>query len=104
MSTVSSASGLRSRPPAPGSAIRLRQGAHLLGELLITLGIVVLLFVVYLVAWTNVRSDSAAAGLTDDLRRSWAADRPGGTATKHSVDPGALKVTGGKPFAIMTIP
>jgi sortase A len=80
----------------------MRQGAHLLGEVLITLGVVILLFVVYLLAWTNVRSDSAAAGLTGDLRQQWASDRPpnGGV----TVDPGALKVIPGQPFAIMTIP
>ncbi len=83
--------------------MRLRQGAHLLGELLITLGVVVLLFVVYLLAWTNVRSDSAAAGLSGDLRGQWASERPH-NAGGQSVDPAALKVTPGQPFAIMTIP
>lgn len=97
--------------PGPGPAagdvpthwVRIRQGAHLLGEVLITLGVVVLLFVVYLLAWTNVRADSAAAGLTTDLRQQWANDSPH-AGTNPSVDPAALPVTNGKPFAIMTIP
>ncbi len=85
------------------TTVRVRQGAHLLGEVLITLGIVVLLFVVYLLAWTNVRSDAAAAGLSGDLRQQWATERPHNDPNR-SVDPSALAVTPGQPFAIMTIP
>jgi sortase A len=106
MSTLSAAPDLGPSPAegGPGVGVRVRQGAHLLGEVLITLGVVVLLFVVYLLAWTNVRADSAAASLSGDLRHQWASERPHNGGPAPTVDPGALKVTPGKPFAIMTIP
>jgi sortase A len=106
MSTMSAAPAVGPGPAAggPGAGVRLRQGAHLLGEVLITLGVVVLLFVVYLLAWTNVRADSAAASLTGDLRQQWASERPHTGGAAPTVDPAALKVTPGEPFAIMRIP
>jgi len=84
--------------------VRVRQGAHLLGEVMITLGVVVLLFVVYVLAWTNVRSDQEAATLTGDLRQQWANELPHNGGAGAAVEPAALAVTPGKPFAIMTIP
>jgi sortase A len=95
--------GFGPRSGGPGPAVRLRQGAHLLGELLITLGVVVLLFVSYLVGWTNVRADAQASGLTSDLRQQWA-ERPHAGVPAPAVNPSALAVRPGKPFAIMTIP
>lgn len=80
--------------------MHLRRVIHWIGEILITLGVVSLLFVVYLVLWTNVRADAAARTLTDDLHRQWAAG-------PHQVGPGApapVTVVAGKPFAIMRIP
>jgi hypothetical protein len=47
--------------------------------------VVALLFVVYLVLWTNVRADAQARTLTDDLHHLWA----GGTAGAPSPDPGS---------------
>jgi sortase A len=106
VSTLSAAPGLGPSPAdaGPGVGVRVRQGAHLLGEVLITLGVVVLLFVVYLLAWTNVRADSTAASLSGDLRQQWATERPHNGGPAPTVDPGALPVTPGQPFAIMTIP
>jgi sortase A len=86
--------------------VRVRQGAHLLGEVFITLGVVALLFALYLVVWTNVRSHAEAAALTDDLRRQWA-DAPHSTATPSggpTTSPAPVVPVPGKPFAIMTIP
>ncbi|MER7579868.1 class E sortase [Kitasatospora sp. NPDC097691] len=48
------------------------------GELLITLGLVLGLFVTYSLWWTNVQADRAASEASDRLRSSWAA---GPTAT-----------------------
>jgi sortase A len=85
----------------PG-AVRVRQVAHAGGEVLITVGVVLLLFVGYLLFWTNLRSDAEAQELTNDLRAQW--DRPhaagpvvpGPTSSSHTIPAGA--------FAIMTIP
>ena len=104
MSITTSAGGYGARSGGPGPAVRVRQGAHLLGELLITLGVVVLLFVAYLVLWTNVRADAQASGLTSDLRLQWATERPHAGVPAPTVDPSALAVVPGKAFAIMTIP
>ena len=80
--------------------MRGRQAVHWLGEVLITLGVVCLLFVGYLLFWTNVRADAAAQTLTDDLRQQWAAHpHSTGTAT-----PGPVPMVAGQPFAIMRIP
>ncbi|WP_374209107.1 class E sortase [Kitasatospora sp. A2-31] len=60
------------------------------GELLITLGLVLGLFVAYSLWWTNVEADAAAARASDRLRDSWAAGPsapPGGPAATPS--PGA---------------
>ncbi len=84
--------------------VRTRQGAHLLGEVMITLGVVVLLFVVYVLAWTNVRSDQEAATLSGDLRQQWANELPHNGVSGAAVAAADLKVTPGQPFAIMTIP
>jgi sortase A len=79
--------------------VRLRQAVHWLGEILITLGVVSLLFVAYLVFWTNVRADASARTLTDDLRQQWAA-HPHSTG---SATPGPVTMVAGQPFAIMRI-
>ncbi|MEU6234837.1 class E sortase [Kitasatospora sp. NPDC047058] len=44
-----------------------------LGELLITLGVLLGLFVAYSLWWTNVQADASAAQAADDLRSAWAA-------------------------------
>ncbi|MFJ6777426.1 hypothetical protein ACIQOV_41825, partial [Kitasatospora sp. NPDC091257] len=43
------------------------------GELLITLGLVLGLFVAYSLWWTNVQADRSASAAADRLRGSWAA-------------------------------
>ncbi|WP_442906827.1 class E sortase [Kitasatospora sp. NBC_01246] len=62
-------------PPAPARRRRGRALAALgvLGELLITLGLVLGLFVSYSLWWTNVEADAAAAQAGDRLRGAWAA-------------------------------
>ena len=78
----------------------VRRAVHWLGEVLITLGVVALLFVVYLVFWTNVQATARANTLTDNLLQRWDS-RPHATGT---VDPGAVSMVAGQPFAIMRIP
>ena len=54
----------------PGDALRtLLRGA---GQTLITLGVVLLLFCVYELSFTNLKTARAQEQLHDDLRRSWA--------------------------------
>ncbi|GAA4856728.1 hypothetical protein GCM10025787_46220 [Saccharopolyspora rosea] len=63
-------------PPDPRPA-RVRSALHVLGELLITLGLVLLLFVfyaVYVTDWSTARQQAAA---TDQLRARW--QRPAAT-------------------------
>ncbi|MFE7191191.1 class E sortase [Kitasatospora sp. NPDC057541] len=62
------------------------------GELLITLGLVLGLFVGYSLWWTDVLADRSAAAASDQLRDSWAAGGPiappaGGSATAAPGDP-----------------
>jgi sortase A len=80
--------------------VHLRRVIHWLGEILITLGVISLLFVVYLVFWTNVRADAAARTLTDDLHQQWAT-HPHLTGSRT---PGPASMVTGQPFAIMRIP
>jgi len=88
------------------TAARVRTGFQLAGELLITLGVIALLFVGYLLVWTNVRSQAEARMLTDDLRQQWA-DRPHATAGPSGGPTTPAASTQPIPdsaFAIMTIP
>ncbi|MET8699274.1 class E sortase [Kitasatospora sp. NPDC004723] len=76
------------------------------GELLITLGLVLGLFVSYSLWWTDVLADRSAAAASDQLRDSWAAGGPiappsGGSATAAPGDPGVpgAPATPGDPAA-----
>ncbi|WTT40657.1 class E sortase [Kitasatospora sp. NBC_00085] len=60
------------------------------GELLITLGLVLGLFVAYSLWWTNVQADASADRASDKLRSSWAA----GPATARPAAPGATATPG----------
>lgn len=80
--------------PAPRDPIRLL--SRTLGELLVTAGVVVLLFVVYQLVWTNVRAERVAGRQVQQLQQEWQHqplapefDRP---------------LQRGKAFAIMYIP
>ncbi|MEO3972741.1 class E sortase [Streptomyces sp. CAU 1734] len=61
-----------------------------LGELLITAGVVLGLFVAYSLWWTNVVADREASRQSDRMREKWADGGPGG--------PGALNTRGGVGF------
>ncbi len=68
------------------------------GELLITAGVVVLLFCAYQLIWTNVQADRAADKVADQIRHDWAAadPQPAGKPVKPT--------DFGKGFAFMHIP
>ncbi|GAA2739683.1 hypothetical protein GCM10010440_03470 [Kitasatospora cinereorecta] len=76
--------------------------ARMFGELFITLGVVMLLFVSYQLWWTNVQADASADAAGSRLEQQWATQQPvppGGTAPKPA---GAFEP--GQGFAILHIP
>ncbi|CAM5331857.1 Class E sortase OS=Streptomyces tendae OX=1932 GN=GUR47_20890 PE=4 SV=1 [Streptomyces tendae] len=68
------------------------QAVSVFGELLITAGLVMGLFVVYSLWWTNVVADRAADKQAEKVRDNWAQDRVG------SDGPGALDTKAGIGF------
>lgn len=68
-----------------------RSVSRVTGELLITLGVVTLIYLVYLLWWTDVVAYRAAAGNVCELGRAWARSEP------VTPSPGA-------PFATIQIP
>lgn len=73
----------------------LRRATRTLGEILITLGVLLLLLVVYQLFWTNVVADRAAQGHVDDLVERWQQN------PRVEFD---LPLAKGQPFALMYIP
>lgn len=79
-------------------------------ELCITLGALIILFVVYVLFWTGVQAAGATEGQIDDLQNQWAqgaVSAPAPEASPKSPGPkapaaGALR--DGKPFAMLYIP
>ena len=80
----------------------IRSAVRGTGEVLITAGLVVLLFVAYQLFWTNYEAHKATASVTNDLRDSW--DRPNPTGASGSQTRGPKKVDFGKGFAFLHIP
>jgi len=88
---------------APGGS-RARAAVGVVGELLVTAGLLTLLFVVWQLYWTDFTSGRAQAAEVDQLRSRWAAAAPAtpGTATPGPATPGAGSspaVTPGAPSA-----
>ncbi|MEO8328462.1 MAG: class E sortase [Candidatus Nanopelagicales bacterium] len=79
-----------------GGRHALRIGARTLGEVLLTTGVVVMLFVAYQLVWTNVQADRAAEANTQDLIQKWQ-----GSPADPEFD---LPLERGKPFALLYIP
>ncbi|MEU6684337.1 class E sortase [Streptomyces sp. NPDC046832] len=72
-------------------------------ELCVTVGSVILLFVVYVLFWTGVRADGVMDDQIDLLRKEWSKPRPpAGAAPAGPVKPAPYAE--GRPFAIMYIP
>ncbi|MFF3336712.1 class E sortase [Streptomyces sp. NPDC002888] len=74
-------------PPAPRRrGGRIATAVSVFGELLITAGLVLGLFVVYSLWWTNVVADRAAHKQGDKVRDTWAHDSgPGALDTKNGI-------------------
>ncbi|MGX1669906.1 class E sortase [Streptomyces sp. NPDC055400] len=71
-------------PPAPRRG-RVAGAVSLFGELLITAGLVLGLFVAYSLWWTNVVADRAADKQGDKVRGQWADPAPGPLDTKNGI-------------------
>jgi sortase (surface protein transpeptidase) len=96
-------------PPAPGSSSRGRHRragdigrtvVRGIGQTLVTLGLVVLLFVVYEVWVTDLLTAQRQGELSDELQGGWddpTVGDPGGT-------PAPIDVALGEPFAVLHIP
>jgi sortase A len=79
-----------------------------LGELLITCGVVVLLFCAYQLVWTNVEANRAQNQVLDDLRGRWAQEggtpAPSEPSRTPAKKPGVSAVDIGDGLAIIRIP
>ncbi|WP_327289886.1 class E sortase [Streptomyces sp. NBC_01198] len=62
---------------SPSGRRRAASAISVIGELLITAGLVLALFVVYSLWWTNVLADRHEAKAGDKVRQQWAAGSPG---------------------------
>ncbi|MEW2614849.1 class E sortase [Streptomyces sp. NPDC047880] len=72
-------------------------------ELCITVGSLIVLFVVYVLFWTGVRADGVMDDQIDLLRKEWSKPRPpAGASPEGPVKPAPYAQ--GRPFAIMYIP
>ncbi|MFF7453666.1 class E sortase [Kitasatospora sp. NPDC008115] len=79
--------------------------ARFLGELCITLGLVMLLFVSYQLWWTNVQADAAADGARSQLEEQFDAAVPAPAAGQPAPDPAKPETfEPGKGFAIIHMP
>ncbi|PBC78589.1 sortase A [Streptomyces sp. TLI_235] len=77
--------------------------ARAIGELFITLGLVMLLFVSYQLWWTNVQADASADAAGNRLEQQWnSAPQPTGPAKPGSAPAGQFEP--GKGFALLYIP
>ncbi len=84
--------------PVTGRPSRGWAAVGVVGELLITFGVLLLLFVAYQLLWTNVTAQRAADAVATDLADSWA--RPPSTPVATEPDQPEL----GDAFALMFIP
>jgi sortase A len=75
-------------------------------ELCITVGALIVLFVVYVLFWTGVKADHVMDDQIDQLQEQWAQEpaRPTATAGASESPPEPVPYQAGKPFAIMYIP
>ncbi|NUR64517.1 MAG: class E sortase [Streptomyces sp.] len=89
--------------------MRVRLVIRTLSELCITVGAVIVLFVVYVLFWTGVKADDVMGEQIDQLQEQWSkgsVEQPKGTGgSPSSVSPPApAPYKNGKAFAIMYIP
>ncbi|MFC8453393.1 class E sortase, partial [Kitasatospora sp. NPDC057223] len=110
--SVRSGSGRRRAGGRGGAAGRVRPKesagvvvARLLGEMCISLGLVMLLFVSYQLWWTNVQADAAADGARSQLEQQFdAAAQPPATGQQPDASPTPEVFAPGKGFAIIHLP
>ncbi|MDI3402794.1 class E sortase [Streptomyces sp. B-S-A6] len=88
LSRVEARRAERARRPSPAVV-----ASRAVGELFISVGVLMLLFVAYQLWWTNVRAGQEAGSATDTLQEDWASGKR---------KPGAFEP--GQGFAIMHIP
>jgi sortase A len=81
----------------------LRGGVAVVGELLITLGLVLLLFVAWQLWWTDIAAGRTQTQLTHQLEEQWLAPTKG-TATTPSAGRPLAQVPVGDAFALIRIP
>ena len=100
------------QPPAPSRAARRsppplspgRRVVRTIGEILITLGVVLLLFSVYQLFWTNVSADLATQQVTDQIRNDWQIGQHGTTAGAPGSAAAPQTFNPGQGFALLHIP
>ncbi|MER5463320.1 class E sortase [Streptomyces sp. NPDC002668] len=73
-------------------------------ELCITVGTLIMLFVVYVMFWTGIKAGSATDGQIDQLQDRWSQGPVAAPAPDRTVTPGPKAYEDGKPFAVMYIP
>lgn len=86
---------LKAAKPGPGVI-----ASRVIGELFITCGVLMLLFVTYQLWWTNVLADQHASGTTDNLHEKW--DSAPSDSDVDERDPGTFSA--GEGFAVLYIP
>lgn len=94
------AQGSRSPRRRSSTGDRIRFVFEVLGELLITFGIIVLLFAVYELKVTDLRAAATQRGLQSDLQQAWAGAAP---SRPNGPDPVVTPVKG-QPFAVIRVP
>lgn len=82
-------------------------GLGIAGELLLTIGIVILLYVVYVLWGTGIQTDRAQDELREQMVEGWGApvataETPVATAGEASVDPAETEI--GEAYALLRIP
>ncbi|MFJ7591591.1 class E sortase [Streptomyces sp. NPDC097617] len=82
----------RAAAPPVGNRSVLAGFLSLLGEVLITVGLVLGLFVAYSLWWTNVLADRQASARGDEIRQQWQSPSP------QAAQPGALDTQDGVGF------
>jgi len=104
-SEIPSRGGRSSRRASARVARKVRRKLRILssaGEVLITLGAVLSLYVVYTLWWTNVVAHDAAKSATNDIQQQFQQQIQGAVAQPGKAPPTVFKPSEG--FALMTIP
>ncbi len=90
------------------AASAARTATGVLGELLITAGTLLLLFVAWQLWWTDVRADMAQGERTDQLQEQWGGVEPDPPALPDQVDqgepPALPEPEAGEAFGIVHVP